>query len=364
MIEVRLKNSIGVSLIDICKSFGNTKAVDHVSLDIKKGEFMSLLGPSGCGKSTTLRIVAGLEKPDRGIVEFEGREVTYLPPYKRKIGFVFQDYALWPHMTVFENISFGLVLRKISKEEIKDRINQILILTGLSGLENRFPREISGGQQQRVSLARALVLKPTILLLDEPLSSLDRKLRVNMRVELKEMQKKIGITALYVTHDQEESLSMSDRIAVMNKGEIIEVGTPKEIYEKPKARFVAEFVGSNNFIEGEIVKFENSFFIVKIGENNVLKLSAKTVLQLKVGDKVTVLSRPERIELRSNLLEGENVFLGEVKSIDYLGETVRYFVKLESGPMLIADNKAYRYTFSTGEKIYIKLHDEHCSMMV
>jgi len=228
-----------IKLEGISKYYGNVVAVDDVNLEINKGEFFTLLGPSGCGKTTTLRIIAGFEIPDKGHVYFDDEDVTFLKPYKRNTAMVFQNYALWPHMTVFENVAYGLKIRKkelgLTDEEIKKRVQWALELVKLSGFENRYPLQLSGGQQQRVALARALVVQPRVLLLDEPLSNLDAKLRIEMREELKRIQKALGITTIYVTHDQLEAMSMSDRIAVMNKGRVVQIGTPRELYLYPKS---------------------------------------------------------------------------------------------------------------------------------
>lgn len=237
----------------LSKSFGAIAAVSDVSLEVDKGEFVALLGPSGCGKTSTLRMVAGFEIPSQGEIWVAGREVTRLPPNRRNMGMVFQNYALFPHMTVWDNIDFGLKGRRIAAPERARRISAILNLVGLGEFARRFPRELSGGQQQRVALARVLVLQPDLLLFDEPLSNLDAKLRVRMRHEIRALQKQVGITTLFVTHDQEEAMSMADRIVVMSQGKVEQVGTPAEIYDHPRSRFVADFIGAANFIEGAVV---------------------------------------------------------------------------------------------------------------
>ncbi|MEB3806812.1 MAG: ABC transporter ATP-binding protein, partial [Desulfurococcales archaeon] len=227
-----------IRLEDVTKIYGGVVAVDHANIDIEHGEFFTIIGPSGCGKTTTLRIIAGFEVPEEGKVYFDDRDVTYVKPYERNTAMVFQNYALWPHMTVYDNIAYGLRLRKVPEDEIRRRVEKVLDLVDLHGLENRYPLQLSGGQQQRVALARALVVEPSVLLLDEPLSNLDAKLRLEMREELRNLQKRLGITTVYVTHDQLEALSMSDRIAVMNKGRILQVGTPEELYMRPRNLFV------------------------------------------------------------------------------------------------------------------------------
>ncbi|BAA30456.1 ABC transporter ATP-binding protein [Pyrococcus horikoshii] len=240
---------VSIELRDIIKRFGEFEL--KVSLSVKDGELLTLLGPSGCGKTTTLRIIAGLEKPDKGRVYFDGRDITDLPPYERNIGLVFQDYALFPHMTVFKNVAFGLEVRRVPRMEIEKRVREVLDLVGLRGFENRLPEELSGGQQQRVALARALVIEPDVLLLDEPLSNLDAKVREKLRGEIKRIVKELGITTIYVTHDQEEAMVLSDRIAVMNFGRIEQVGEPYDLYYNPKNEFVANFLGISNIVELE-----------------------------------------------------------------------------------------------------------------
>ena len=241
----------------LTKSFGAARAVDNISLDLVSGEFVTLLGPSGCGKTTTLRMVAGLEKPDGGVVRLGGTDVTSLPPFRRNIGMVFQSHALFPHMTVAENVAFGLRMRKVDKNTRRQRVREALDLVRLADYLDRYPHQLSGGQQQRVALARALVVRPDILLLDEPFGALDRKLREALQEELRQLTRKIGITSLFVTHDQEEALILSDRICVMNAGRIDQIGTPNEIFERPETHFVADFMGVGNFIAGTVSASSN-----------------------------------------------------------------------------------------------------------
>ena len=243
---------MNIKLEDIVKRFGTLEAVSHVSLDIKDGELFTLLGPSGCGKTTLLRLVGRLSRPDHGKIYFGDRAVSALAPYERNIGMVFQNYALWPHMTIADNVAYGLKLKKIAASEIAGKISRALKLVNLTGLENRYPGQLSGGQQQRVALARALVLNPDVLLLDEPLSNLDAKIRIQVRAEIRKLQKELGITTIYVTHDQEEALTLSDRIAVINLGKLQQIGSPRDLYERPENPFVADFIGINNLIPGEI----------------------------------------------------------------------------------------------------------------
>jgi spermidine/putrescine transport system ATP-binding protein len=253
-----------VELREVSKRFGEVEAVHQVSLQIREGEFFSLLGPSGCGKTTTLRMIAGFERPDAGEILIRGQRMNEVPPFHRPVNTVFQHYALFPHMTVFENVAFGLEMKRLPREEIRRRVAEALRLVRLTGLENRYPRQLSGGQQQRVALARALVNRPAVLLLDEPLGALDLKLRKEMQLELKNLQHQVGITFIYVTHDQEEAMTMSDRIAVMNQGRVLQVGTPVEIYERPATRFVADFIGETNFLEGRLVAFEEGYARVEV----------------------------------------------------------------------------------------------------
>jgi len=358
MMEEYGEDKRGISLKNVTKRFGHLVVVDSVSFHVKEGAFMSLLGPSGCGKTTTLRMIAGFLKPERGTINIGGVDVTHLPPFKRNVGLVFQSYALWPHMTVFENISFGLKLDKIKPKAIKKKVGDVLSLTNLSGMENRYPRELSGGQQQRVALARALALDPAVFLLDEPLSNLDRKLRVYMRVELKQLQKKLGMTILYVTHDQEEALSMSDRVAIMNKGRIIQVGTPDEIYENPQSMFTADFVGNINMIEGVILEISGRLATFKTRDGFLLKVSLEK--GMKPGARVNVAIRPEKLSVSRQPPEGENVFPGTVKFVDYFGSLIKYFVELETGFQLMAENQNLDARFNAGEKVYLKLEPGHC----
>ncbi|MDH4291869.1 MAG: ABC transporter ATP-binding protein, partial [Dehalococcoidia bacterium] len=244
-----------IKIENLFKKFGKVAAVNHVWLEVKQGEILTLLGPSGCGKTTTLRCIAGLERPDEGDVIIDGKSMFsqgFVPPSKREIGMVFQNYAVWPHMRVFDNVAYGLKIQKLPKNVIKKKVTENLESLGLTGLEKRFPGQLSGGQQQRVALARALVGNPKVLLLDEPLSNLDAKLREKMRFEIKSLVRRMGITSVYVTHDQAEAMVISDRVSVMNAGDIVQVGTPEEIYKKPANRFVADFIGTTNFIPGEI----------------------------------------------------------------------------------------------------------------
>lgn len=306
---------VSLELKEIKKSFTEGEAVlDNISLEISKGEFITLLGSSGCGKTTTLRIIAGLEQPDAGSVWLDGREVTGLEPNQRDVNTVFQNYALFPHMNVAENIGYGLKLKKVPKSEIRKKVSQMLELVQLEGYEKRKPSELSGGQKQRVAIARALVNNPKILLLDEPLGALDLQLRRAMQIELKHLQKKLGITFIYITHDQEEAINMSDRIAVMKDGRIEQIGTPDEIYNHPKTSYVATFVGNANILHGVAESIQGENAIVKIGNDRVIvKLETsqqdtgdtRAKQYLAAGEKVTLAVRSENILLQETAVIGD-----------------------------------------------------------
>ncbi|MEV0199852.1 ABC transporter ATP-binding protein [Nonomuraea sp. NPDC050691] len=295
------------------------QAVKGVTLDIAEGEFFSLLGPSGCGKTTTMRMIAGFEEPSRGMVRLHGADVTNVPPNKRDVNMVFQSYALFPHMNVWDNVAFGLKQRRTPQEEIRRRVGEMLEIVDLAGREKRRPREMSGGQQQRVALARALVNRPRALLLDEPLGALDLKLRQAMQIELKRIQREVGITFVYVTHDQSEALTMSDRIAVMNDGLVEQLGGPREIYEKPASAFVAGFIGTSNLLTG-------------VAAGGVLEIGGGRVLVPERDGEVTVTVRPEKITISLDKPDGEvSVVPGTVSEVVYLGTYNSYAVRLGDG---------------------------------
>ena len=294
---------VSLELKEIKKSFTEGEAVlDNISLEISKGEFITLLGSSGCGKTTTLRIIAGLEQPDAGSVWLDGREVTGLEPNQRDVNTVFQNYALFPHMNVADNIGYGLKIRKVPKADIKKKVKEMLELVQLEGFEKRKPAELSGGQKQRVAIARALANNPRVLLLDEPLGALDLQLRRTMQLELKRLQKKLGITFIYITHDQEEAINMSDRIVVMNQGQFEQIGTPDEIYNHPKTSYVATFVGNANILKGKVVEINGSYAQVQIGNDTV---SVYTEEIVKVGEQLTLAVRSENILLQETAVIGD-----------------------------------------------------------
>jgi putative spermidine/putrescine transport system ATP-binding protein len=314
-------------LTGITKRYGDFKAADDLSLDVADGEFVVLLGPSGCGKTTTLRVVAGFVEPTSGSVHLGERDITTLPPWRRNAGLVFQSYALFPHMTVAENVAFGLEMRKVAKAEMAPRIAEALRLVRLEHLGDRLPRQLSGGQQQRVALARALVFRPDVLLLDEPLSNLDAKLRQDVRVEIRELQRKLGLTTVMVTHDQEEALTMADRLVVMSEGRIRQIGTQQDLYERPADRFVADFVGRSSFIEGRLDgpgRFVSAGGLVVACDGTRSEQASGQI----AGDASLAL-RPERLALMSSAAPAmDNSFPGTVEFISYLGSQVDLHVRL------------------------------------
>jgi putative spermidine/putrescine transport system ATP-binding protein len=316
-----------VEFSTISKHFGTSVAVADLDLQIEQGEFFSLLGPSGCGKSTTLRMLAGFVKPTTGQIRVNGRNVTALPPEARDIGIVFQNYAIFPHMTVFDNIAFGLVERKLPRAEIKQKVDAALAEVGMTGFEERYERELSGGQKQRVALARVLVIEPEILLLDEPLSALDKKMREEMKYWIKNIQKSVGITTIYVTHDQSEALTMSDRIAVMDQGRVLQIGTPVEIYEQPASRFIAEFIGESNLLDGTALNVDGAVCSIDIDGTTVTGRLTQNNVAVQ-GQAVTLLVRPEMIRLHSLDASEKPKLNGTVCEIIYQGSVVRYRIQV------------------------------------
>jgi iron(III) transport system ATP-binding protein len=316
-----------IDIEKVTKRFGAMAAVSDVTLSIKEGELFTLLGPSGCGKTTLLRLIAGFYAPDEGEIRFDGQRMNDVPPSERGIGMVFQNFALWPHMTVFENAAYGLKLRGLKHAEIAARVNAVLEKVKLTSLGKRYPGQLSGGQQQRVALARALVLNPKILLLDEPLSNLDAKVRVQVRQEIRKLQKELDITTLYVTHDQEEALTLSDRIAVFNQGKVFQVGPPKELYERPANRFVADFIGINNLIDGTVAAVEPGERRLRV-KTAVGELSALVDDRFQAGDHCILCVRPENANVGGDAAPGVNRVDGRITFAAYLGNTLRYDVEL------------------------------------
>jgi spermidine/putrescine transport system ATP-binding protein len=344
-----------VQLAGLVKRFGEVTAVDGIDLDVPGGEFFSLLGPSGCGKTTTLRLVAGFEQPTDGRILLDGVDMAQTPPHKRKVNTVFQSYALFPHLSVLDNVAFGLRFTDSSKTETKARVGAALSLVRLQGFEKRRPSQLSGGQQQRVALARALVLNPSVLLLDEPLGALDAKLRKQLQVELKALQETVGITFIYVTHDQEEALTMSDRLAVMSNGQIEQVGTPSEVYEEPATAYVADFLGVSNLMDAVAEPSPNGSCRVRVGDFVLDVESGET----SAAGPVRLVIRPERVrlELLSIDVPGGNHLPGMVDRLVYLGSSTQVIVRLPTGESLQAliQNEGRSLPYAQGTPVSVHL---------
>lgn len=324
----------------------DTTVLRDFSLEIEEGELISFLGPSGCGKTTTLKTIAGFLLPDKGRISVKGKDYTSLPPHKRNIGLVFQNYALFPHLTIYENIAFGLRMRKLSEESIKTKVMEALAMVNLPGTETRLPDQLSGGQQQRVGLARAMVINPDLLLLDEPLSNLDAKLRVQMRVEIKRLLQDSHVTTIYVTHDQEESLVLSDRIVIMNQGKIEQIGSPQEIYTQPRTPFVADFMGFENIFEGQIQQITEQdgrqICIIRVGERHVEAVNAEH-LSLKSEDHLWIAIRPDSLSLVDSDQPSQNTFPGTVLLHTYRGNNAEYLVETELGRLTVLESEKRGY---------------------
>lgn len=319
-----------VKLVDVVKSYSGEKdaAVKGISLDIKGGEFLTILGPSGCGKTTTLRIIAGFENADSGSVLIDNKDVSSKAPYERNVNTVFQNYALFPHMDVFDNVAFGLTLKKLPKEDIDEKVTDMLKTVQMEGYEHRMPDQLSGGQKQRVAIARAIVNNPKVLLLDEPLGALDLKLRKQMQLELKHLQKKLGITFVFVTHDQEEAMTMSDRICVMNNGRIQQTGTPEEIYDKPKTKFVADFIGDTNIFDGTVTDSTGNCAAVRISDGQAVTLRCRNANE---GDRICFAIRPERLKLKSSPENTGACIAASLKERTFIGSITRTILTLSNG---------------------------------
>lgn len=344
-----------VSLKNVLKAFPNHDggedviAVNNVSLEINDGELTTLLGPSGCGKTTILRMVAGFEVPTSGDIYLGAENVVTVPPNKRDIAMVFQSYALFPHLTIYENVMYGLKLRNLSKEELKDRADKAIELMQLEPMKNRYPSQVSGGQQQRVALARAVVIEPKVLLFDEPLSNLDAKLREYMRDELRKLQKRLGITSLYVTHDQAEAMAISDKVIIMNQGNIEQIGSPREIYEYPNSKFVADFIGKSNFVSAKVMDKTNDGITVKAKDLS-LTIPKPGKTDVKVGDDVVMGIRPESI----HLTKGEGILKGRVTKAIYFGNRMEYEVEYLGDTLFVEEyNPQYTGMFSEGDEVNI-----------
>ncbi|MFI7541547.1 ABC transporter ATP-binding protein [Actinoplanes sp. NPDC049599] len=355
-----------IKLVGVHKDYlshGDTvQAVRRLDLTIAQGEFFSLLGPSGCGKTTTMRMIAGFEEPTGGTVYLDGKDVTRVSPNKRDVNMVFQSYALFPHLTAYQNVAFGLERKKVAKDEIRRRAGEIMEIVSLTGMEKRAPREMSGGQQQRVALARALVNRPRALLLDEPLGALDLKLRQQMQVELKRIQREVGITFVYVTHDQGEALTMSDRIAVMEAGRIDQLGSPREIYERPATRFVAGFIGTSNLVDGTVESVSGDVAVLSFGAGERVLVPVSGAMA--VGDELEVSVRPEKIDLSQQPPDGAgtSVLTGLVTEVVYHGTSTNYTVKTSAGPdFVVFDQNAYSAEdlAGPGDRVYLSWSPQH-----
>jgi spermidine/putrescine ABC transporter ATP-binding subunit len=327
-------DAVAVRLAGVSRWYGRVRAIDEVTLEVRRGEFLSLLGPSGCGKTTTLNVIAGFVEPSAGRVVIEGEDVTDVPTYRRRLGMVFQNYALFPHLTVFENVAFGLRVRRAPRGEIAGRVGEALGLVRLAGFEDRRPRQLSGGQQQRIALARALVTRPRVLLLDEPLAALDKNLRDEMRVELKEIQRRTGLTTIFVTHDQEEALSLSDRVVVMQDGRVEQVSAPRELYDRPLTRFVATFVGASNVLGGVVERGGVDRALVLFDGLGRLEISPDR--PLAAGERVEAFVRPERLALARAPSEGGEGWPGRVVHLVYLGDKTEAYLEVGGGGRLVA----------------------------
>jgi len=357
-----------IKIENLFKKFGSVAAVNHIWLEVSQGEILTLLGPSGCGKTTTLRCIAGLEKPDEGDVIIDGKSMFahgFVPPSKRGIGMVFQNYAVWPHMKVFDNVAYGLKIQKLSRNVIKKRVTETLESLGLTGLGGRFPGQLSGGQQQRVALARALVGSPKVLLLDEPLSNLDAKLREKMRFEIKSLVKRMGITSVYVTHDQAEAMVISDRVSVMNSGDIVQVDIPEEIYRRPANRFVADFIGTTNFISGEITEVledrDLACVHTEFGQKMFCKIFGSKMAT--ANKKVNVSIRPEDVEVFIKPPDNrDNLFKGIVMHRAYLGNFLYFFVNIDS--TMIRVQAPSGMIQKEGEELFLFLNPEKCMILL
>ncbi len=345
--------SAGIDIIGVTKSYdGSTRAVDTVDMSIREGEFFSLLGPSGCGKTTTLRMIAGFETPTEGVIEVGGADVTHVPAHKRDMGMVFQNYALFPHRSVGENVAFGLRMRGMDRTSIARKVADALAQVELVGYEDRRPGQLSGGQQQRVALARAIVIEPRVLLCDEPLGALDKKLRQAMQFELKQLQRKLGLTMVFVTHDQEEALAMSDRVAVMNAGKVEQIGAPSDIYDRPSTRFVADFIGDTNLFRGEVICDGAGKSVLQVDRGLSIELAARP----EETGPLSIALRPEKISLATPPAPAGHGLDGVVESANFQGGSVLYRIETAGGRRLLAQqpNNGSHELFQAGAAVALR----------
>lgn len=354
-----IKNAVrnDVEIRNVIKKFGSTTVLNGIDLEVRQGELLTLLGPSGCGKTTTLNLIAGFLEADEGDVYIKGKNVTHIPPYKRDLGMVFQTYSLFPHMTIYENLDFGLKLRKVAKADKERRIDSALHLVKMSGLEHRYPRELSGGQRQRVAIARALVVEPELLLLDEPLSNLDAKLRHELRVEIKRLQKEIGVTTIFVTHDQEEALSLSDRVVVMNGGKIEQISSPTTIYNHPETEFVFQFIGKSNCFHGTVTATDSQKISVQLKDGWVTFVDADNVMgadrTCRTGDQVKLYIRPEKLFITpSDQAQPGPFHKATITQMNYLGASWEIDVALIGKPVQIL-TPMYDASWQIGKEVMI-----------
>ena len=344
-----------VKFENITKKFNETIAVDNVSCKFEAGTLTTLLGPSGCGKTTSLRIIAGLERATSGKILVDNEDVTLLPATDRDVSMVFQSYALFPHMSVIENVSYGLKMINVNKEEYTEKALETLKLVNLEGYENRMPSELSGGQQQRVAVARAIVLKPKVLLFDEPLSNLDAKLRRQVREDIREIQQKLGVTTIYVTHDQEEALAISDKVIVMNKAVIAQEGSPKDLYNSPKNKFVANFIGDANDVTAEIINKQSNTYDLKLAEMNV-----KIEINKDLNDKVSLALRPEKIKI--NRTNNENCIHASIKSASFVGSSYQYILSSKIGELYVVSGDTTDI-FKVGEEVFLSIDEKDIKIL-
>ena len=347
-----------VELRNVTKRFGAYEALKEASFEIRAGEFMTFLGPSGCGKTTCLRLISGFDTPTSGQIFLDGKDLTFEPPYRRDVNQVFQNYALFPHLTIYENIAFGLRMKKVPAAQIRERVDRVVKMTSLEAFIDRKPAQLSGGQRQRVALARAIVCEPKVLLLDEPLSALDAKLRTQMRVELKQLQKKLGITFIFVTHDQEEALTMSDRVAVINAGRVEQIGTVNEIYYKPATRFVASFIGESNIVEAEILRSEGEFLHCRL--EGGLELDVRTP-KPPAHSQILLSLRPEKIRLTRENPGGRNSFPGTIEMEIFKGAVDDLTISVEGGLQLgavLANDGQAESDLHEGERVFARIQPE------